>query len=231
MNRPLLAAALALTLLSGCVERPEPASPADVPAKEAFRDRLLEIAGEYERAYAAVHAATDWALADCVMPPVTPGFSRSGDAATHGRKLAYYFVKRGPDGGSIKGYVAKDGPNPVGQAVVKEAWVPEEIDGRGPLPGPVTRTRKVRADGKGLEQKVRFVPYAWRGDKLYRAKEKAGLFVMYKVDPATPGTDEGWVYGTVTADGKAVTSAGRVASCMGCHRKAPYDRLFGVDDR
>ena len=56
--------------------------------------------------------------------------------------------------------------------------MPEEIDGRGPLPGPVTRTRKVRADGKGLEQKVRFVPYAWRGDKLYRAKEKAGLFVI-----------------------------------------------------
>jgi hypothetical protein len=51
---------------------------------------------------------------------------------------------------------------------------------------------------------------------------------MYKLDAKTPGTDEGWVYGTVTPDGKDVTCAGRVASCMGCHADAPHDRLFGL---
>lgn len=71
-----------------------------------------------------------------------------------------------------------------------------------------------------------FVPYVTKDDHTYRAKEKAGLFIMFKLDPQTPGTDRGWVYGTVTADGKEVTSAGRVQACMRCHQKAPHDRLF-----
>jgi hypothetical protein len=38
----------------------------------------------------------------------------------------------------------------------------------------------------------------------------------------------GWVYGTVAPDG-TVTSAGRVASCMGCHTpSAKHERLFGL---
>lgn len=59
-------------------------------------------------------------------------------------------------------------------------------------------------------------------DKLY------ALFIMTKLDSSTPGTDKGWVYGTVSADGKTVTSSGRVQSCMGCHQDAPYGRLFGL---
>jgi hypothetical protein len=59
----------------------------------------------------------------------------------------------------------------------------------------------------------------------------AGLFIMMKLDPATPDTDHGWVYGTVAADRVTVTSAGRVASCMGCHESAGFDRLFGADTR
>jgi hypothetical protein len=51
---------------------------------------------------------------------------------------------------------------------------------------------------------------------------------MYKLDPETPDTDEGWVYGTVTGDGAAVISGGRLASCMSCHLEAPHDRLFGL---
>ena len=61
----------------------------------------------------------------------------------------------------------------------------------------------------------------------YRAGDASGLFVMYKLDPATPGTDDGWVYGTLTADGRTVTSAGVVESCAGCHARAPHDHLFG----
>jgi hypothetical protein len=53
----------------------------------------------------------------------------------------------------------------------------------------------------------------------------AGLFVMKKV--GGDSTDAGWIYGTVAVDG-TVTSAGRVATCMGCHDDAPPDRLFGL---
>ena len=62
------------------------------------------------------------------------------------------------------------------------------------------------------------------GQKMMAGAE-TGLFVMAKV--GTPDSDAGWIYGTTTADGK-VTSAGRVATCMGCHEDAPSDRLFGV---
>jgi hypothetical protein len=51
---------------------------------------------------------------------------------------------------------------------------------------------------------------------------------MFKAAEATPDTDDGWVYATVTADGQ-VTAAGRVASCMSCHdTAATHERLFGV---
>jgi hypothetical protein len=62
---------------------------------------------------------------------------------------------------------------------------------------------------------------------------QASLFIMFRLDPKTPRTDGGWVYGPVTPaapeQGKKakVTSSGLVASCQGCHQKAPYDRLFG----
>ena len=55
--------------------------------------------------------------------------------------------------------------------------------------------------------------------------EAKGLYVMTKV--GGEGTDDGWVYGTITTDG-VVTSAGRVATCMGCHEDAPHGRLFGL---
>ena len=62
----------------------------------------------------------------------------------------------------------------------------------------------------------------------FRATDPAGLYIMFKLDPSTPETDEGWVYATITPDGQ-VTSAGRVGSCMGCHEtSATHERLYGV---
>ena len=55
----------------------------------------------------------------------------------------------------------------------------------------------------------------------------AGIYVVLKLPAGTAGTDAGWVYGTATPGGE-VTSAGRVASCMGCHVSAPHERLFGL---
>ena len=62
----------------------------------------------------------------------------------------------------------------------------------------------------------------------YTLGDKYGLFIMLKMPPQTVGTDEGWIYGTVTPDGKTVTGSGRMASCMSCHLSAPHGRLFGV---
>lgn len=56
--------------------------------------------------------------------------------------------------------------------------------------------------------------------------ERGPLFMMMKT--GEPDSDEGWIYATLTADGRTVTSSGRLASCMECHTGAKYDRLFAV---
>jgi hypothetical protein len=191
----------------------------------------LDIAATYE-SYGRFETGARFAPAFCAFatvarPPANsgtvPALSRSGDTSTHGRKLYWLFVKDVPYDPAF-GYIPTDRPNPVGQVVVKEAWVPEEVKADGQSMKSVSRTVETRV-GPTV---VKFLPYVQEGLRVYHAKEKAGLFIMYKVDPRTPGTDEGWVYGTVTADGKKVTSAGRIESCMGCHKDAPHDRLFGL---
>jgi hypothetical protein len=238
MNR-LLAFTLAL-LASGCVDdkQRQEGPPAGEPAAQQtkaeaagqqFEDRLREIARTYE-SYGRFDANARWAPIPCApfdrIPPSEPRFSVSRDEATHGRKLYSLFVKEVP------AYTSPSfgEPGPVGQVVVKEAWAPEEVtDSDRPL-GPVIRRVKVREGDRLVEREDRFLPYARREGRLYHAREKSALFIMFKLDPQTPGTDEGWVYGTVTADGRKVTSAGRVESCMGCHKDAPHDRLFGNPD-
>ena len=114
----------------------------------------------------------------------------------HGRKL-YFLIASDP--------VAYRDPAtvPVGFAVVKESFAA--------LPAPAGSSAAAHGpDGAGLV-----------------LGERKDWFVMTKVAAdAADGTDAGWVYGTVTADG-TLTSAGRVASCMGCHDDKP-SRLFGV---
>jgi hypothetical protein len=200
----------------------------DGRAGPPFDGRLLAVARSYQ-GYHLIDPLVRWSPLDCRAPRVPvmsePALSRSRDEATHGRKLYFLFAKVIPDTASRpSAYVPTRGPNPVGQAVVKEAWAPEEVADDGSPLRPVSLEVEVRGHSRRRE----FVPYARQGGRLYHAREKSGLFIMLKLDRATPGTDEGWVYGTVTADGLRVTSAGRVESCMGCHRDAPHDRLFGL---
>jgi hypothetical protein len=107
------------------------------------------------------------------------------------------------------------------QVIVKQSWKAElvtEADA-GFRPG------SYRPSPDGGDN---FYPYARGSDGgVYHAAELAGLYIMFKLDRATPDTDEGWVYATITAAGE-VTAAGRVGSCMGCHETAQYERLFGV---
>lgn len=94
--------------------------------------------------------------------------------------------------------IARNNFAAVGQVVVKQSWIAEEV-----------------IDPKS-------------GFKVLKAGKQADLFVMMKLDPKTPGTDEGWVYATLTPDGKKLTSAGMVESCMKCHVETKTDRLFGL---
>jgi hypothetical protein len=125
--------------------------------------------------------------------------------------LYWLYVKELPPGYTEGDYTLAEKPNPIGQVVVKEAWHPQEVK-TGEIPDQTKSI--VLADGNE--------------SRFLRTGEQGHLFIMVKLDPSTPGTDEGWVYGTVTPDGKQVTCAGRVESCMGCHRDAPHDRLFGL---
>jgi hypothetical protein len=137
---------------------------------------------------------------------------------------------------------------PVGQTIVKEVYAATEIaqlNGRGDLQGGLTTVRTDKPNDRQF-------PYFQCGDSLYRAAKTDRLFIMIKLDSKTPDTDNGWVYGTATPEinfnvngglwyansadphiinintEAKVTSAGRVASCMGCHQKAKNDRLFGL---
>jgi hypothetical protein len=221
----------------GCVER-QPSSPAPQadpsPKPETtdnpFDERLLQIAHTY-RSFGQADLAMRWALADCRAPlPPELSVSASKDKDTHGGKLYAVFAFFKDDGSYVKAGKA----NPVNQEIVKESWVPEEIKDDGkPLEPAVRKYEKVNLaycadDPKPTVVEERYLPYARKDGILYHAAKQGDLFIMYKTDPQTPGTDQGWVYGTVTADGKKVTSAGRVASCMGCHQTAPHDRLFGL---
>ncbi|MBC7997955.1 MAG: cytochrome P460 family protein [Leptolyngbya sp.] len=90
----------------------------------------------------------------------------------------------------------------IGQIIVKESWMPP------------AGSKEDRLDNTTGSAKV--------------PTKKQDLFIMMKLDPKSADTDDGWVYGTVTPDGKEVTSAGRVQSCMTCHTNAQHGRLFGL---
>jgi Cytochrome P460 len=244
ITRPALLLAFLGLVLSGCIEKngvPPPAadapsqasagSPADenTAQRRVFADRLLEIATSYET-FGRVNPIAHWAPAMCAEPiSPTPevAFSRSTDGSTHGGKLYTLFAKDQSPAGS---YVRKGQPSPTGQVIVKESWVPDEVKDDGKPLEPVRRKVKVRQSDGLVEKDDSFLPYARKDGRLYHAQKKGPLFVMFKMDPQAPGTDEGWVYGTVTPDGKQVTSAGRVESCMKCHQDAPHDRLFGLPE-
>ncbi len=203
---------LMLVLLGGCSGLAVEADPGAVPGaaenNPAFHGRLRELAVAYT-GYARVDDELHWAPYLCRQPmPSYPRRSASMNRDTHGRKLYYVFAK---DRDAYLGRNAKT-PEIAGQAVVKEAWEVAEVP----------------AD-TAYDTTVSPVRYLREADKLYHAKQKSSLFIMYRTDHATPDTDNGWVYGTLSPDAQTITSAGRVQSCMSCHQDAPHGRLFGVD--
>lgn len=237
MNRGIVTfGTLALSALVGWAglrgsQAADPAKPlAEPPAAQAaakpFEAKLLAIGREY-LAYGRVDDESRWSPELCRMPlPPRVRPSASKDADTHGQKL-YSLLAR-----NRAAYVAAaKNPQPVGQVIVKEAWMPEVVkDGERPEPvrgKVVPLPRGADAIGR-TEHRDWLLPYAKKDGKTYKAGKPAGLYIMFKAESATADTDAGWVYGTVTPDGRTVTASGRIESCMGCHVKAKNDRLFGL---
>ena len=144
-------------------------------------------------------------------------FSDSDDLATHGGKLYTLYAR--DRAAYISLYTAKKyadlkelgdlrQPQPVGQVIVKESFTPREMPSDAP-----------RSQGIGP---------AVRDGRSYLPGGRRDLFVMINLGPDVKGTDDGWVYGTLTPDYCRVSSAGLVGNCMKCHDSAPNGRLFGL---
>lgn len=206
----------------------------------AVADPLLAIAAEY-RSYGRVDDEMRWAPFLCRIPmPASAHLSKSRHESTHGRKLYSLFAK------NRAGYLSiATKPPEAGQVIVKESWLPEEVDAdkvpprmfTEPIPGAPADEPPDKPDDKPPDDSSptaligtgdHFHPYARAGDKAYRARERGPLFIMYKLADDATDTDRGWVYGTVSTDGQTATSGGLVRSCMKCHEKAPHSRLFGL---
>ena len=186
-----------------------PAPPApDATVDPAFADRAREIASTYV-GWGRVDDELRWAPYLCRIPlPGVARMSGSNDTATHGRKLYSVFARH---------HAAYPAGPQTDQVVVKQAWTSEPTDaGYDPA--------HARDPGDAGDH---FYPYALHDGMVFRAGAPAGLYLMWKLDPRTPGTDAGWVYATFTATG-ALTAAGRIQSCMDCHIHAKHDRLFGL---
>lgn len=214
-----------------------PQTHAAVAAVEPERDArfvapVLAAARAY-RAWGRVDATPHEAPAPCAFggPTPTPVQLSAAEVGPHGKKLYYLWAS---DPGL---YRAGRGEVPAGFAIVKESFaaVPQASADAPPTP----TAEKLRA-----EWAAPTTTFTTPDGHHLGIGEPTGLFVMVKVGPGA-GTDDGWVYGTVTAevagtgsgagsgDGTGaearVLRAGRIASCMKCHdARATRERLFGL---
>jgi len=185
--------------------------------QESFRKQLLEIAGKY-KSFRPANGMPRWAPVYCRAPmeaDMKIRLSLSDDEMSHGRKLYFLFAaqihEKTGEYLPSRSYPDLIAAGVYDHVIVKESWVAKPCEPDKQIP-----------DGES--------PQVAKGNdgKHYRAGEKGPLFVMFQTAPDTPGTDDGWVYGTLTPDGKTVTSVGRLENCMSCHQKAPHGRLFGL---
>jgi len=193
------------------------ASPGPVANDPRWHATLRAIAAGYTT-WGRVDDQMRWAPTLCAMPqPARARISASGDESTHGRKLYTLYAKDPAAYGAQKSFMPAPevtGLADIAQVVVKEAFVPVET------------AKPDRSMGFGRE----LMP-AEHGGKTFVPGDPLGIYVVFQPKKNSPDTDAGWVYGTVSADLKTVTSSGKVASCMGCHQKVPKGRLFGLAEK
>ncbi|MCA8978125.1 MAG: cytochrome P460 family protein [Planctomycetes bacterium] len=193
------------------------AAPVVVPTEPApeqkgvLDPKFVEVIGKAAAGYAKFPCVTPQmqvAPTACWMPPPQARISEAEVESAHARKLYLLYASDAKEGQ----YVTAGAPAAVGQTLVKEAWAANDGHATG-------RT--------AASARYPLTPEAKQGDKVYHAGDYHGLFVMHKLAADTPDTDQGWIYGTIDAKGK-VTAAGKVASCIRCHRDADEDRRFGL---
>jgi hypothetical protein len=195
-------------------ERPAPVAPA--PRPPDVYALLMEVAGEYQR----FERVSDWTGSPMSSDaPVRRGMMMSrcsdaaagGAAASHCGRMHRLFAREGWDYRML-GQGSGAGAAP-GQAVVMPTHRAQ-----------VVPFESVPLDDRGNPPE----DYVESGGQWHRAGEAMELFVMLRLSPDTPGTDDGWVYGVLSADGRRVIQEGRIDSCLRCHAGAPHGRLFGL---
>jgi hypothetical protein len=202
----------------------------------AFHAQLLTIARDYKRwnrADDAPHLAPELCAAPKIktFDPSPVRLSASTDTTSHGQKL-YFLYSTDPFAydaytrQSPEAFAANPNPPYVGLTLVKESWTAHITD-PPPLPVPGSLASLTKRDSQNRP----FIDFTSHDGKLFTIDQQRELFVMLYLGPDAPNTDAGWIYGTVTPDASAVTSAGKVASCMGCHQTAPRGRLFGLPSK
>lgn len=209
-----------------------------------FDAALLEAAKKYA-AWDEVDNLARWAPTLCSMPPAPRARMSAAEAqGGHSRKIYFLFAK------NRDAYLAATGKKPkeqpIGQILVKQAHAPVAVDKLPPYAKRIggllpandgaggANENAAPGDGGATRPKPQFKgrdPYVKDGDKVYRAGEINGLFVMMKLDPKTSGTDQGWVYGTINPKTNSITAAGRIQACMKCHKEATTDRMFGYPNK
>jgi hypothetical protein len=179
--------------------------------------------------WARVSDAANWSPTLCGSPRVGIMRTEVPDASPHGDKLYFLYAKEPRAYPHYDSYAAimlerpesdpefrEPSDQPVGQVIVKQAFRPERLS---------EEEYKAVYDANQSTPHV-LQSYARDRKGYARTGRIAGLFMMLKLDPTTPGTDQGWVYATVESSGD-ISAAGRIASCMQCHQSAENDRLFG----
>jgi hypothetical protein len=183
----------------GTPARAEPVADTAKTEIDRWRESVLAAVADY-RSYTKVADYPLWAPEMCAAPRPSVQFMSDATAGrAHGQKLYFLWVKDLAAYNPPRASMTEETPQGAGQIIVKETF--HAIEGEG----------SIEANGK-----------------KYKAGERGPLFVMMRFDDKREGTDRGWIYATLTEDGKEVTSAGRTESCMGCHDDAGDDRVFGV---
>lgn len=233
MSRPLLLCTL--IFLAGCggsapkvalkpesPQTPPTAKAADTPPSRSaspvhvetnWPDLILPIAANYTT-YPRVSDQANWAPFLCIAQatPTPAGIQASNapESSPHGHKLYHLYARDGDDYLRLP-FRNAGATSTIGQAIVKRTYTPVEI---------------TSAQARALNR----ADVAQRDGRFYRTGQPGDLFIMTKLDPDTPGTHDGWVYAITDNTGQNLIAAGRIASCMSCHERAPHDRLFGLKD-
>jgi len=176
------------------------------PVDPAFAEQIHATAVGYFD-YPRVDDRPHWAPGPCantkaVADEPRVGMSSAGSNSLHKEKLYYLFVK--DYGNYLK---PTEGSAPVGQVVVKQAYIAAEI----------TKDNHFKPDDPRVVE---------RSGRKYTTGDALALFIMMKLDEKTPNTDHGWIYGVADFNGE-VKSAGVIEACASCHAHAGHDRLFG----